>query len=107
MQLEVSSEMHSERFRVTPKMDEILRDGGLDHGMIEAMAEHTLDSDTDIDGVQLSMSGRDEDVLRTGAVVIEGQVCGFEVTRTTDDDVVHVTVKIEAIDWADETTVSL
>lgn len=99
--------MYSERFRVTSKMDEILRDGGLDHGMIEAMAEHTLSDDTEIDGVQLSMSGRDDDVLRTGAVVIDGQVCGFEVTRKTEDDVVLVTVKIEAIDWADETTVSL
>lgn len=100
--------MHSERFRVTPKMDEILRDGGLDHGMIEAMVEHTLPTNTEIDGVQLSMSGRDEDVLRTGAVVIDGQVCGFEVVRKEEpDEPVRVTIRVEAIEWADENTVSL
>jgi len=92
---------------VTPTMDEILTDGGLDHGMIESMVEHTLTKTKEINGVQLSMSGQEEHIMRTGAIVIDDKVCGFEVTREDEDNSVFITVKVETIEWADKQTVSI
>jgi formylmethanofuran dehydrogenase subunit C len=75
--------------------------------MIESMVTHTLSNSIDVDGVQLSMSGREKHVLRTGAVVINGDVFGFEVTREKEDGNIVVKVKVDSIDWADKETVSL
>lgn len=73
--------MNSERFRTTPGMDELLREGGLNHGMIKSMVERSLDESTDVEGVPLSRSGDEEHVLRTGSVIIDGQPRGFKVIR--------------------------
>lgn len=88
-------------FRVTATMDDILQDDGLNHGMIVDLVEQSSDRDVTVDDVPLSMTGRDDDVLRTGVLVLNGTEYGFQVSREIDDesDTIHVVVQVEEIGW--------
>lgn len=87
-------------FRVTATMDELLQEGGLDHGMIIDMVEQSVEGRrASVDAVPLSMTGRDDDILRTGVLIIDGTEYGFQVQREIEDETVKVIVQVEEIGW--------
>jgi len=94
-------------FRVTATMDEVLQDGGLDHGMILDLVEQSVDEQASVDAVPLSMTGRDDDVLRTGVLVIDGTEYGFQVSREIEAETVKVIVQVEEIGWRAKDSASM